>query len=276
LTINIKLVDLIAEPDSFRRQKEALFRYARYLKRVPDPDEALNYLHEQGLFTGPWEQNQARRRRRVRDILTFIARTFDAGKCANGSVSVGKYDDWAARKFPNGLSGGKRRYLTEEGEVVEADQNVHVSAAFIGVFLAVCEFALLTDKNQDGSLPHRRAAELWEALYARGLVSVPFCARKWAVCREEMVKHGIVVITDRDYHHGKAMKWALGPYFPFLGLWKGTKVRPVVGQGCLPREKESQEEQHNTLLQWQPGEAAVLARPSLPRPPPGLEVALRQ
>src|SRR5262249_15685761 len=35
LKINLKLADLASEPDSFKRQKEALFRYARYLKRVP-------------------------------------------------------------------------------------------------------------------------------------------------------------------------------------------------------------------------------------------------
>ena len=63
---NWHAVDLASEPDSFKRQKEALMRYARYLKRVPTLDEVLKYLQEQNLFTGPWEQNEARRHRRLR------------------------------------------------------------------------------------------------------------------------------------------------------------------------------------------------------------------
>src|SRR6185369_14430460 len=121
---------------------------------------------------------------RVSSILKWIANTFDASKCANGSVNVGKYDEWAKKRFPNGLVGGKRRLLTEEGEIIEVNQNLHVSASFIACFMAVAEFALLTDKNQDGTLPHRRAEQLWESLFVKGLLAVRFCARKWAACRE--------------------------------------------------------------------------------------------
>jgi hypothetical protein len=203
----------------------------------------------------------------VRDILKFIAATFDAGKCAHGSVSVGKYDEWAAEKFPGGLTGRTRSGLAEDGNVVDG-QAVHVSPGFIGVFLAVCEFALLTDKNQDDSLPHRRAQELWEALYAKGLISVPFCARKWAACREEMVRHGVVAITDRDYRHGKAMRWALGPYFPFLGLWKTPRPPSLLGPGCLTRRWRRREQGHNTLLRKQSPRTGV-GVPWMPaRPPP--------
>jgi hypothetical protein len=250
LKINIKLLDLATEPDSFKRQKEALFRYARYLKRVPTVQEALKYVREQSLFTGPWQKNQARRQRRVGDILKFIARTFDPGKCAHGSVNVGKYDEWARKKFPNGLTGRTRSSLSEDGNKVDG-QAIHVSPGFIAVFLSVCEYSLITNKNLDDSLPHHRAQQLWEALYAKGLVAVPFCARKWAACREEMVRHGLIVITDRDYSPGKAMKWALGPYFPFLGLWKGQKLPSLLGRGRFTRVLRTQEHKHNTLLRKQ-------------------------
>jgi hypothetical protein len=265
--VNLDFADLTHEPDSFRRQKEALFRYARYLKRSPTDEEGLRLIEGQELFSAPWEQRQAKRGARVRDILSFISRTFDAGKCAHGSVNVGKYDEWAAEKFPRGLTGRTHSGLDETGHKVDG-QAVHVSPGFIGVFLAVCEFALLTDKNQDGSLPHRRAQELWEALYAKGLVSVPFCARKWAVCREAMVRHGVVAITDRDYHHGKAMRWAVGPYFPFLGLWKGRKLPSLLGPGCFTRRMRRREQGHNTLLRQQPPRAGLEPLSMAARPPP--------
>lgn len=149
------------EPDSFKRQNKALLRYARYLKRVPTHDEAMRLLHDHHLYSGSWEQNLARRRIRVRDILNFIARTFDASKCANGHVNVGKYDEWAKKKFPDGLNGGKTKYMDEYGNVIEVSQNIHVSTKFIAVFMAVVEFALMIDKNQDNSVPHDRCKDLW-------------------------------------------------------------------------------------------------------------------
>src|SRR5262249_37517503 len=126
----------------------------------------------------------------------------------------------------------------------------------------------ITNKNLDNSLPHKRARELWEALYAKGLVSVPFCSRKWAVCREEMVWHGIVVVTDRDYHSGKAMRWAVGPYFPFLGLWKGCKVKSLQGSGSFRKRLKRRQEGHNTLLRQQRRKISSEAIWVPARPPP--------
>jgi hypothetical protein len=264
--INLDLSDLMDEPDSFKRQKEALFRYARYLKRVPTLEEGLQLLHDHHVFTGPWNEHLTRRRIRVRAILRFIARTFDAAKCSKGSVNVGKYDAWARKMFPNGLMGKNRRSMTEYGEIIDG-RGVHISPSFVGVFLAVCEFALRTNKNQDESLPHNRAKEIWDALFAKGLICVPFCARKWAVCREEMVRYGIIGITDRNYGPGKAMKWELGRYFPFLGVWKGTKVRG----GLCGKRKERRRRGHNTLLRKQSVRMKLKSRLMPARPPPAPE-----
>jgi hypothetical protein len=267
----LDLADLAGEADSFQRQSEALRRLARFLKRVPSFDEGLDFLKDNSLFTGPWEENLSRRQTRVKSILRFVARTFDARKCGNGSVNVGKYDAWARRSFPTGLVGGKGDYLTEEGTVVRFSKNVRVGPEFIGVFMAVCEFALLIDKNRDDSLPHARAEELWDKLHAEGVIAVKFDARKWAVCRDQLEKHGIIQITDRCYGHGKAMKWAVGLYFPFLGLWKASKqpsrLGPV-GTVTVFSERGEREETHNTLLHWQSPRGAVSAGSRLPRPPP--------
>jgi hypothetical protein len=274
--LNVKLADLTSEPDSFVRQKEALYRLARHIKRVPSQGEALRYLRDERLYTGGWEQHLARRRARVSSILNFIALTFDPAKCAKGSVNVGKYDAWASRMFPKGLIARGRKRLDEYGDTVES-QGVRVGPRFIAAFVAVCEFALLIDKNRDGSLPHHRAQELWEALHAKGLVPVAFCARKWAACRDQLERHGIIRVTDRDYGPGKAMRWDLGPYFPFLGLWKGQKQRSLVGEGTLPgRRRGTREQGHNTWLCQQPPGTGSGVRLMPARPPPGTALALRE
>src|SRR5262249_6821931 len=95
--VNLNLSDLTSEPDSFERQQEALFRFARYLKRVPTVEEGLHYIRDQRLFTGSWQDNLDRRKARVGGILKWIGNTFDAGKCAKGSVNVGKFDAWARK-----------------------------------------------------------------------------------------------------------------------------------------------------------------------------------
>jgi hypothetical protein len=266
-TVNIPLDDIRSETDSFQRQKEALMRYARYLKRVPTFEEAMQFLYDHRLYSRSWEDNLAKRKARVHNILSWIRETFDASKCAKGSVNIGKYDSWAAKAFPHGLSGPPRRSVNEYGEVTEST-GVYVPSQFIAVFMAVCEFALLTNKNQDDSLPHSRAQELWEALFTKGLVAVPFCARKWAACRDTMEKFGIVRVTDRHYSSGKAMKWDAGQFFPFLGLWKGSKVRSVLGPGCFQERKRRRTRRHNTLLHKQLVPTVENAFRMPARPPP--------
>jgi hypothetical protein len=227
-------------------------------------------LKEHHLFNGTWEENEDKRKIRVTGILDFITKTFDASKIAKGSVNIGKYDEWAKKKFPRGLTRRKRRYLNEEGKIVEGRHRSCVGPKFISVFMSIAEFGLLTDKNQDDSLPHKRAAMVWNALYAKGLISVKFCARKWAVCREEMAKSEIIVITDRNYGPQKAMKWDEGRFFPGLGLWKCKRRSSLLEPGCYSTRtrREEREEEHNTLLYKQPADFPDLGSGQFSRPPP--------
>lgn len=266
--IGVYIADLLTEPDTFKRQLEALRRLARYLKRVPTQEEAMAFLKEKKLYSGSWGDNLGNRERRVQDILRFIAQTFDPAKCAKGSVNVGKYDAWAKKAFPDGLSGQLRGGMNEYMQPYPG-ATVHVNPAFISVFMSVVEFALLTDKNQDNSLPHNRGEELWTALNTAGQVSLKFDARKWAVCRDQLEKYGIITIIDRHYFPGQGMKWDVGTYFPFLGLWKTPKLRSLLGPGSLPTRMRRTTEQHNTLLQLQSPPSAVLCSLNRSRPPPG-------
>jgi hypothetical protein len=257
---------------------------------VPTLEEALEVIRDKLLFTGPWEQHLTRRKTRVRDILRFMARTFDAAKCAQGSVNVGKYDAWAAERFPRGLTGRRRRDLTPDGEVVERGAVTRVSSEFLALFLAICEFALVVQKNHDHTLPHKRAKALWNALYVKGLIGKRFCARKWAVCREAMVRHGVIRITNRSFGPGHAMQWSVGPYFPFLGLWKERNKTDKQPQATIGERNAWLSQQcssvlatgwlimidrtttrHNTLLHKQPARNTKSGCCRFPRPPPSAD-----
>jgi hypothetical protein len=61
------------------------------------------------------------------------------------------------------------------------------------------------------------------------------------------------------------MKWEVGPFFPFLGLWKGEKQHSLMVP--LRVEKKREEERHNTLLYMQPGKLAGGHEKGMPRPP---------
>lgn len=273
---------LAEEPDSFKRQREALLVFARLLKRVPTLDEALDFIKKQSLFTPPWNDNLAARRVRGRGILKYIARTFDPAKCKQrtvnaarletwAEVNAGKYQGWAKKKFPSGLVGGKKEYVGQDGEIVR--QRLHVGPEFLGFFVAVCEFALLVDKNKDQTLPHERAKQTWKALQEKGQVSVPFCDRKWAVCRDELEKHGIVVVTDREFQAGKAMEWDVGRFFPGQGRWKAKKepslLDPVSWTEFRLQELATTRREHKTLLRQQSvwNRVSVLLPPVRPPPP---------
>src|SRR5262249_3788965 len=112
------------------------------------------------------------------------------------------------------------------------------------------------------------AMEIWDALYAKGVISVPFCNRKWATCREELARRGIIRIVDRNYGPKQAMKWDVDSYFPFLGLWKGERKRGLLGPGEFGREIIEREKEHNTLLHLQSDFLASVGSFCLPRPPP--------
>ncbi|HEY7328062.1 MAG TPA: hypothetical protein VH592_10500 [Gemmataceae bacterium] len=272
--------NLVDEPDSYKRQHAALLVFARSLKRVPSLKEALGYIQQNGLFTGSWQQNEARRKSRVKNILKRIAKSFDPSKCSTRTVdaaklqawaaaNASKYEAWAKKKFPTGIMGGKK-HVGEDGEIYQ--QTLHVGPQFIGIFIAVCQFGLLVDRNEDDSLPHERAKKTWKALHDKGLVTVPFCDRKWAVCRDVLEGYGIVKVIDRDYCSNKAMKWAVGRFFPGLGLWKRRKVPSLLppitlaefALMCGGREQEGL----NSLLRQQSAEMGKRSYLHSIRPPP--------
>jgi hypothetical protein len=242
------------EPDSFVRQREALLKFCRTKRRVVSVEEGLCYIRDDGLFTGTWEKNYVRRCYRVRQILDFVAKTFDPALCGGigTEIQIGKYDDWAARHCPFGWRAPTKGHVDEYGQVfTHRDRNV-ADQRFVSIFLSIAEFMMIADKNMDGSVPHVRAEALWNMLHSQGLVDVAFCPRKWAIVRNELEKRGIITV-NHVYFRGQAMKWHTGTFFPGLGLWKMPKQRgllePVSLAEFLGVKRVEEEEVHNAYLQ---------------------------
>jgi len=243
------------EPDSFIRQREALLELCRRNKRVVSVEEGLEFIRTNNLFTGGWGQNRGKRRVRVGQILTFIGKTFDPSLCVGvrHEINFGKYDKWAKRHRPDGWRSGSRRSLDQFGNVIVRQRSRTVADwQFVSVFLSLIKYLVGQDKNNDDSVPSARAASLWTLLYEQGVISVPYCPRKWKIVRDHLERLGILKI-DHHYHRGQAMKWWAGTSFPGLGLWKAKKAKglleavPLVTFLMNKREKETI--RHNSLLQ---------------------------
>ena len=147
------------EPDSFIRQRTALLTFCRRKRRVISVEEALDHIRRNKLYTGDWATNLAARRARVLHILTYISKTFDPALCEGiaNDIEIGKHDVLARKHCPCGWRAASRHNVDEYGSVRSwRDRNV-ADWRFVSVFLSITEYLLLHDKNEDHTVPLRRA-----------------------------------------------------------------------------------------------------------------------
>ena len=240
------------EPDSFIRQREALLEFCRRNRRVVSVEEGLEFIKTNDLFTGSWEQRRAKRKVRVAQILRFIVKTFDPSLCTGvrHEINLGKFDGWAKQHCPDGWRRQASRWLDEFGTAHTRQRSRTVADwKFVSLFLSIVEYLVQHDKNKDDSVPSARAESLWTLLYEQGMVSIPFCSRKWKITRDRLEKLGVLKI-DHHYYPGQAMKWWIGSCFP--GFWKAVKrikglLEAVPLVNFLLGQKETTI--HNSLLQ---------------------------
>jgi len=204
-------------------QFDALLKYSRQLKSIPDVDHALDYLHQNGIFSGDWEEGLRRRTKRVGQILNHIAKTFDAKLCTSEgfSISIGKFKKYANDNRRLFIS--KKLTANEYGEVVKRE-TVKASPEWVSVALSLIDYCGRIDPNDDNTIPTERVKHLWNELHETGKISVGWCGKKWKIVRDTLHTQGLIW-TNKIWYTGKAMVWKLSNFFfPSVGIKQHKEV----------------------------------------------------
>jgi hypothetical protein len=213
----------------------------------------LAFIKANNLFTGAWEDNRAKRRLRVGQILSFIAKTFEPSLCTGvrHEINFNKFDLWSKKHCEDGWRSSPKKWLDEYGNIFTKQKSRTVADwHFVSTFLSLTEYLTGQDKNSDDSVPTARIQSLWNLLFEQGILSVAFCPRKLKIVRDSLERMGVLKI-DHCYSKGQAMKWWLGSSFPGLGLWKAKKVKGLLEAVALTEFLLGQKKRdiHNSLLQ---------------------------
>ena len=97
-------------------------------------------------------------------------------------------------------------------ELISAKSRVFVTAEDVAIFLVLLEF-FGENPNEDGSMPYKRFAGLWDKLYQDGDVNRCFDNKKFAWIRNWVSEKGGIEWIDTTYSvgfrdtKGKAAKW---------------------------------------------------------------------
>lgn len=243
--------------DAFARNHKDIKPFVRaFFKqtgRFPTTEETLDWLQEHGRYSGDWEDNAAKRARRVGQILRFTERTFDPSRLSNGKqeaveLSVNRFRWWVRQHFGSGIVVEKPDCDRFDPLTMTAPvSKLFISAEFIQTFLAVAEVCLRHDPLGNKAVPTNRIKKLW-AMIENG---ANWNQNYYQIIRDRLDKMGIITITDRNHEHGKAWRWESGEDFP-EGTWK-EEQRKLRERGkrssgddmVMNREKKV----HNTLYQ---------------------------
>jgi hypothetical protein len=78
-------------------------------------EEGLAFIKGNNLFTGAWEENKSKRRLRVAQILSFIAKTFNPSLCVGvrHEIIFGKFDSWSKKHCTDGWQSPTKKWLDE-------------------------------------------------------------------------------------------------------------------------------------------------------------------
>ena len=109
VSVNMDLPPMESD-DAFRRNHEDLRPFVRAFyfqkRRYPTTEEALDWLHANGRYSGEWEDREDRRAKRVGQILDFLEPDFDPGDVGFGQTiriaRLGRFRWWVEQKFGHG------------------------------------------------------------------------------------------------------------------------------------------------------------------------------
>ncbi len=281
--------------DAFRRNLEDLPPFTRAFysqhRRFPTTDEALEWLKDNGRYSGEWEDRESRRAKRVGQILRFIERTFDPEMLSKGgkpSVSLGRgrFAWWVQQKF--GLTMTAKVRDTNRSEIMTTGKDgpfdaltvkaptttVSIPARFVETFLAVAHFCLSTDPLSNKAVPTNRIKKIW------GMVKdgAAWNQKYFQVVRNRLNRMGVISIFDRHHHVGKAWRWKSGENFPEESL--GQQQRKLKAKCQLPPGDSlslveflgdidsKNNNMHNTLYYTESQISAICLPDEQVRPPP--------
>ena len=198
-------------PDAWQRNLDFTLYFALKLRRLPTVEEMLAADQANAIHHGPWEDGLAERSRRYRNILPFVAQTFDSAKCGQKSQRP-QLDErirfWRGQAYclTNTIRSTIHlsRTLNEFGKSVE----VGVGRTFIVERLHVLYLAAilqhLVETHADHSICRESIEGWWTELAGEGLLP------KWdkdyyLACRKVLERRGWVKI-DQTYHAGRAKR----------------------------------------------------------------------
>ena len=270
----------VSNPCAFSRNWDVLLTFARQFykvnNRLPETDEALEYLRHNGLFSGRWSDNTSRRRQRVSGILRTIERTFDPSKISGNTKFVfdAGIQRWCRRHFSSGLKHQIRKI--NEYEMTSYIHSFKVPASFVDHCVGIIAFCL-NAPLEDKALPVDRIKSLWKLFPGNPSWNQKyFEAVRWKL---EDIK--VIDIFDKTHRPGKAWRWDKGVNFPSKQKSSrrrsSRKTESSVGRpntaGVREWEIKGKEKKklHNTL--YHPVLAILRdgANKTIIRPPPSLK-----
>jgi hypothetical protein len=210
----------MAEGDAFKRNWRDLLPFARrFFKchhRLPTTDEALTYLHDNGLYSGAWADS-GNRARRVVSIVQKIAEGFDEGKLGTGEhqeLNPCKFEWWVRHRF-----GSHMRAKVEKRKCFDAEtmtypkRMVDVPLRFVCGFLTAAEIAIA--KSENGRISTNWFKDMFKQM------GIAWNQDYYMATRDKLHAMGVIHVIDR--HHKKNVAWRWGTCFNIPASWKGEQ-----------------------------------------------------
>ncbi len=260
--------------DAFLRNRKVLLPFIRDFykkhKSYPTVEDALAYLHKEGLFSGDWNDRANKRAIRVGQILDFYEPDFDPNKLSNGKhnpivLRLGQYSWWVRRVFGTGIRASyqdKARFdpVSMKAPIVKA----FIPAKFIETFLVVADACLKQDPSDNNGVPTNRFKKLWPMV----VDGSPWNQRYYQIVREKFHKLDVIRIIDRNHEKDKAWRWVVGKHFPennFKATLRKLRKRvPKIARIIIVKKHKV----HNTLYKNRDSFQELLVKVPVIRPPP--------
>jgi hypothetical protein len=253
--------------------------FFRQKRRLPDIDEALDWLKANGRYSGAWEDNEAHRAKRVGQILGHIEKSFDPKQLSHPNavpvnLTLGTFAWWVSQKFGSGIASAKVAFDRFDPVKMTAPIERHfVPAHFIETFITVADFCLNHDPLENKAVPTNRFKKLW-SLVEDG---APWNQEYFQIVRDRLDDMGVVDVFDRQHEPNKAWRWNSGPEFP-AETWKESQRTMTEEYKVLAERVPSNEEAvdfslwekylHNTLYHFAEEHHRFLSEKFVVRPPP--------